>query len=101
MADEEFLGLAAFTLGVGTFFAIVFLGVPVALFVVMRWLCCWTRGEDRQGRAQVRVTREVAVQADRGMSKSEERFQQEYVQRATELRQGSQRALCRCSCISG
>ena len=47
-ADEEFLGLAAFTLGVGTFFAIVFLGVPAALFLVVRRLCCWTRGEERR-----------------------------------------------------
>ena len=33
------------------------------------------------------MTRDAAVQADRGMSRREERFQQEYVQRATELRE--------------
>ena len=30
----------------------------MVLFMVLRRLCCWTRGVDQQGRARVLVTRE-------------------------------------------
>ncbi|CAE7561573.1 unnamed protein product, partial [Symbiodinium necroappetens] len=80
MVDSELVSLVMTTVFLGSFFVAMFLGVPVGLFWVLAKVCCWQRRE-RYG-----VYVEVGVQANLGMSKKEEIFQQEYVQRVTELR---------------
>ncbi|CAE7289458.1 unnamed protein product [Symbiodinium sp. CCMP2592] len=88
--DEELLASILVALVVG----LLVLGVPWVLvtgfFRLSGWLAGWCRqahtATDQETQAKI-TTREVGVQADRGISRSEERFQEEYVQRATELRQ--------------
>ena len=80
MVDSELVSLVMTTVFLGSFFVAMFLGVPVGLFWVLAKVCCWQRRE-RYG-----VYVEVGVQANLGLSKKEELFQQEYVQRVTELR---------------
>ncbi|OLQ07454.1 Retrovirus-related Pol polyprotein from transposon TNT 1-94 [Symbiodinium microadriaticum] len=80
MVDSELVSLVMTTVLLGSFFVAVFLGVPVGLFWVFAKVCCW------QKRERYRVYMEVGVQANLGLSKKEEIFQQEYVQRVTELR---------------
>ncbi|OLP76333.1 Copia protein [Symbiodinium microadriaticum] len=88
MIDDEFASLVLTTAVLGLLCIMVFLGFPFCCLWLARRLCCLWRGERKtaQGKAGEEA-REASVQANMGLSKSEERFQQEYIDRTVELRQ--------------
>ena len=94
LVDEDLMANILVTLVVG----LVFLGVPWAVvtgaYRFSEWVCrcCRSPGGATEPSAPEAFeekisTRDVETQCNRGMSRDEERFQQEYVQRATELRE--------------
>ena len=88
MIDDEFASLVLTTAVLGLLCIMVFLGFPFCCLWLARRLCCLWRGERKtaQGKAGEEA-REASVQANMGLSKTEERFQQEYIDRTVELRQ--------------
>ena len=94
MVDDETLTRMTATLAVGLLFALVFLGLPWAALRVL-WGLFFRAGAGRRPCQEAATQTEAGAtapntsrgtQSSLGMSKDERLFQEEYVQRCTELR---------------
>ena len=88
MVNNEALTRMAAALGVGMLFALVFLGIPWTMFRGLCWMFAWIKRTACEKGVQTEVGgfSTKSTQSNLGMSKSEKLFQDEYVDRCTELR---------------
>ncbi|CAE7881683.1 RE1 [Symbiodinium sp. KB8] len=80
---DEWLATIAVTVGLGIFLLALVYGIPWGVLRLLKWSLrvFLDQGKGKQKR------REKSVQANLGMSRKEERFTNEYVDRCTEMRQ--------------
>ena len=80
---DEWLAMIAVTVGLGIFLLVLVCGIPWGVLRLLKWSLrvFLNQGKDKQ------KCREKSVQANLGMSRKEERFTNEYVDRCTEMRQ--------------
>ena len=92
--NEESFSMIIFTLGFGCLVALLVFGLPWAISTCLSWAAkkvfgqgAATGGNQTPRAPATPTTHDAGVQASRGMSKEENKFVQEYVNRATDLRE--------------
>ena len=88
VADADWLVTAIVTIGFATFVLMVIYGIPWGLLKLLKWTfgLFLARGSEQKGGGEKAQTSTKGVQANRGMSRSEAQFANEYVDRCTDLR---------------